>query len=44
MYSNLETALKERPQFAQYLKRATRLALVLFMLTALMGLAVTYLA
>ena len=37
-------SLKECPQSAQYLKRATRLALVLFRLTALLGLAVTYLA
>ena len=35
------TSLKECPQSAQYLKRATRLALVLFRLTALLGLAVT---
>lgn len=35
------TSLKERPQSAQYLKRATRLASVLFRRTALLGLAVT---
>ena len=35
--------LDERPQSAQYRKRANRLALVLFTLTALVGLAVKYL-
>ena len=35
--------LDERPQSAQYRKRANRLALVLFTLTALVGLGVKYL-
>ena len=35
--------LNERPRSAQYRKRANRLALGLFTLTALVGLAVKYL-